>query len=60
MRLLVLDEQLANPRLVSALRDRGIEVQTVSDFGVTGIPIPTSFAGSRPSIAVLGSSSLWT
>jgi len=40
VRLLVLDEQLANPRLVSALRDRGIEVQTVSDFGVTGHPDP--------------------
>jgi predicted nuclease of predicted toxin-antitoxin system len=33
---LVLDEQFANPRLVLALRDRGIEAATVEDFGVMG------------------------
>lgn len=33
---LVLDEQLANPRLVAALKERGIEVSTVADYGVTG------------------------
>lgn len=33
---LVLDEQLASPRLVAALKDRGIEVSTVADYGVTG------------------------
>lgn len=36
MALLVLDEQFANPRLVLALRDRGVEASTVEDFGVTG------------------------
>lgn len=36
MALLVLDEQFANPRLVLALRDRGIDAATVSDYGVTG------------------------
>jgi hypothetical protein len=34
--VLVLDEQFANPRLVLALRDRGIDAATVEDFGVTG------------------------
>lgn len=36
MTLLALDEQLSNPRLVAGLKDRGIEVATVADFGVTG------------------------
>jgi hypothetical protein len=34
--LLVLDEQFANPRLVLALRDRGVDAATIGDFGVTG------------------------
>lgn len=38
--LLVLDEQLAGKRLVDALRDRGLEVAGVGDFGVTGRPDP--------------------
>jgi hypothetical protein len=38
--LLVLDEQLANPRLVSALEDRGIETKSVGDFGVANHPDP--------------------
>jgi hypothetical protein len=33
---LVFDEHIANPRLVTALRERGIEAGTVGDFGVTG------------------------
>ncbi len=36
MALLVLDEQLANPRLVAALRDRGSMAETVGDYGATG------------------------
>lgn len=40
MATLVLDEQLANPRLVQALRERGLDVATVGDFGVTGRPDP--------------------
>jgi predicted nuclease of predicted toxin-antitoxin system len=34
--LLVLDEQFANPRLIAALRDRGIDAMTVGDYGVIG------------------------
>jgi predicted nuclease of predicted toxin-antitoxin system len=34
--LLVLDEHIANPKLVTALQDRGIDTRTVGDFGVTG------------------------
>jgi predicted nuclease of predicted toxin-antitoxin system len=37
---LVLDEQLSNPRLVAALRDRGIDASVVADYGVTGRPDP--------------------
>lgn len=40
MGTLVLDEQLANPRLVQALEERGLQVATVGDFGVTGRPDP--------------------
>lgn len=38
--LLVLDEQLENPRHVAALQDRGCAVRTVGDFGVQGRPDP--------------------
>jgi hypothetical protein len=34
--LLVLDEHIGNPKLVTSLQDRGIEVRTLGDFGVTG------------------------
>lgn len=37
---LVLDEPLANRRLVAALQERGIECSTVADHGVTGRPDP--------------------
>ena len=40
MAILVLDEQFANPKLVVALQDRGIDTRTVGDFGVTGRPDP--------------------
>ena len=40
MALLVFDEQIANPKLVGALQDRGIDARTVGDFGVTGRPDP--------------------
>ncbi len=40
MTVLVLDEQLAGRRLVTALRDRGLEVRTLADFGLTGRPDP--------------------
>ena len=40
MALLVFDEQIANPKLVAALQDRGIDARTVGDFGVTGRPDP--------------------
>lgn len=48
---LVLDEQLANPRLVAALKERGIEVSTVADYGVTGRPMPTWYGGSANGLA---------
>ncbi len=38
MPLLVLDEQLERSQLVDALRDRGMDVATVGDFGVSGRP----------------------
>jgi len=34
--LLVLDEQFANPRLIAALHDRGIDAATVGDYGAAG------------------------
>jgi hypothetical protein len=51
--LLVLDEQFSNQRLVLALRDRGIDAATISDFGVAGQSdpdvgrAPDSRAGAR-------------
>jgi hypothetical protein len=37
---LVLDEQFTSKRLILALRDRGIDVKTVADFGAKGRPDP--------------------
>jgi hypothetical protein len=37
--LLVLDEQFANPRLIAALHDRGIDAATVADYGVRGLSV---------------------
>jgi hypothetical protein len=37
---LILDEQVARPRLVVALSDRGMLAQTVGDYGATGRPDP--------------------
>jgi len=49
MALLILDEQLANPKLVSALQDRGLDARTVGDFAVTGRPDPDVVRGIRDS-----------
>jgi predicted nuclease of predicted toxin-antitoxin system len=38
--ILIFDEQLASPRRVQALSERGIEVRTISDFGAAGRPDP--------------------
>ena len=40
MPVLVLDEHLAGGKLVAALRDRGLDVRTLGDLGVTGRPDP--------------------
>jgi hypothetical protein len=40
MPVLVLDEQLERGQLADALRDRGMGVATVGDFGATGRPDP--------------------
>ncbi|CAN5847686.1 hypothetical protein BH20GEM1_BH20GEM1_10240 [soil metagenome] len=40
MPLLVLDEQLERPQLITALTDRGVDVTTVGDLGATGRPDP--------------------
>ncbi len=40
MSLLVLDEQLSRGQLANSLRDRGMQVATVGDFGATGRPDP--------------------
>ena len=58
MGLFLLDEQLANPKLVTALTDRGYAASTVGDAGVTGRTDPNvirgiqRFAGSRPWVLV--------
>lgn len=40
MALLVLDEQIENPNLITGLRGRGIDANTVGDLGATGRPDP--------------------
>jgi predicted nuclease of predicted toxin-antitoxin system len=37
---LIFDEQIASPRIVQALTERGIEASTIGDFGVQGRPDP--------------------
>jgi hypothetical protein len=54
MAVLVFDEQLANPRLITALREREIEAMSVGDLGFTGRADPDVARGIERSIADRG------